>query len=106
MPLDAQTRTKNDTLVEAARINPRVSPHISRVIAKAMAVKGAERIQTVTEFVSALFESRSRQRIEMEKGSTQTIPVYHAPRNRREPPRERTAPQRQERPVKKKKNTW
>ncbi len=105
MPLDAQTRTKNDTLVEAARINPRVSPHISRVIAKAMAVKGAERIQTVTEFVSALFESRSRQRIEMEKGSTQTIPVYHAPRNRREPQRERTAPQRQERPVKKKKNT-
>ena len=38
MPLDAQTRTKNDTLVEAARINPRISPHISRVIAKAMAV--------------------------------------------------------------------
>ena len=105
MPLDAQTRTKNDTLVEAARINPRISPHISRVIAKAMAVRGAERIQTVTEFVSALFEPRSRQRIEMEKGSTQTIPIYHPPRNRREPQRERPVPQRQERPVKKKNNT-
>ena len=84
MPLDAQTRTKNDTMVEPARINPRISPHISRVIAKAMAVRGEERIQTVTELVSALFEQRSRQHIEMEKGSTQTIPVQHIPRSSRE----------------------
>ena len=82
MPLDAQTRTKNDTLVEAAKINPRISPHISRVISRAMAVKGEERIQTVTELVSALFEQRQRQHIEMQKGSTQTIPVQHIPRNR------------------------
>ncbi len=79
MPLDAQTRTKNDTLVEPARINPRISPHISKVIARAMAVKGEERIQTVTELVSALFEQRPRQHIEMEKGATQTIPVQHIP---------------------------
>ncbi|MBQ9870185.1 MAG: protein kinase [Ruminococcus sp.] len=84
MPLDAQTRTKNDTMVEPARINPRISPHISRVIAKAMAVRGEERIQTVTELVSALFEQRPRQHIEMEKGSTQTIPVQHIPRSSRE----------------------
>ena len=82
MPLDAQTRTKNDTLVEPAKINPRISPHISRVISAAMTVKGEDRIQTITEFVSALFEQRSRQHMEMQKGATQTIPVQHIPRER------------------------
>ena len=105
MPLDAQTRTKNDTLVEPARINPRISPHISRVIARAMAVKGEERIQTVTELVSALFEQRPRQHIEMEKGSTQTIPVQHVPRNSRTaPPERRPQQQRPKAPAKKKSN--
>lgn len=104
MPLDAQTRTKNDTLVEPARINPRISPHISRVIARAMAVKGEERIQTVTELVSALFEQRPRQRLEMEKGSTQTIPVQHLPRNNRDRQSETRPQQRQKAPAKKKSN--
>ncbi len=102
MPLDAQTRTKNDTLIEPARINPRISPHISRVIERAMAVKGEERIQTVTELVSALFEQRQRQHIEMEKGATQTIPVQHVPRNSRENNYDRRTPQRPKAPAKKK----
>ena len=105
MPLDAQTRTKNDTMVEPARINPRISPHISRVIAKAMAVKGEERIQTVTELVSALFEQRPRQHIEMEKGSTQTIPVQHLPRNNRDYQSDRRQPQKQGTPAKAKKKS-
>ncbi len=102
MPLDAQTRTKNDTLIEPARINPRISPHISRVIERAMAVKGEERIQTVTELVSALFEQRQRQHIEMEKGATQTIPVQHVPRNSRESNYDRRPQQRPKAPAKKK----
>ena len=105
MPLDAQTRTRNDTLVEAARINPRISPHISRVIANAMAVRGEDRIRTVTEFVSALFEQRSRQHIEMEKGSTQTIPVQHIPRERKNAPVRERPQQRNEKPVRKKNST-
>lgn len=104
MPLDAQTRCKNDTLAEPARINPRISPHISRVIARAMAVKGEDRIQTVTEFVSALFEQRPRQHLEMEKGSTQTIPIQHIPRNNRNAAPERKPVQRPKAPVKKKSN--
>lgn len=94
MPLDAQTRVKNDSLVEPARINPRISPHISRVIQRAMVVKGEDRIQTVTEFVSALFEQRPRPHSEMQKGSTQTIPVQHIPRNSRNVQPERKQPQR------------
>ena len=106
MPLDAQTRTKNDTLVEPARINPRISPHISKVISRAMAVKGEERIQTVTELVSALFEQRPRQHIEMEKGSTQTIPVQHVPRNSRQaPPERRPQQQKPKAPAKAKKKS-
>lgn len=104
MPLDAQTRTKNDTLVEPAKINPRISPHISKVISAAMTVKGEDRIQTITEFVSALFEQRNRQHIEMQKGATQTIPVQHIPRNRTDTNRDRRQEYRPSRPPKKKSN--
>ena len=79
MPLDAHTRTHNDTLVEAARINPRIPIHISRVLAKAMAVKGEERIQTITELVAALFEQHTIH-MEHSKGATQTIPIQHIPK--------------------------
>lgn len=73
MPLDANTRIYNDTMPEAARINPRVPAHVSKVLAKAMRVKGNERIQTITELVSALFEPRHQ--MEHQKGATQTIPI-------------------------------
>lgn len=79
MPLDANTRIHNDTLVEAARVNPGVPRHISRVLSKAMAVRGEERIRTVNELVAALFE---QQPVHMEhpKGATQTVPIQHVPR--------------------------
>ncbi|MGN0601393.1 MAG: PASTA domain-containing protein [Oscillospiraceae bacterium] len=73
MPLDASTRIYNDTMPEAAKVNPRVPYHVSKVLAKAMRVKGSERIQTITELVSALFEPRHQ--MEHQKGATQTIPV-------------------------------
>lgn len=81
MPLDANTRIHNDTLMEASRINPRIPLHISDALAQAMAVRGEERTQTVTELVSGLFEQPSR--IEHPKGSTQTIPIQHIPRDER-----------------------
>lgn len=73
MPLDASTRIYNDTMPEAVKVNPRVPVHVSKVLAKAMRVKGSERIQTITELVSALFEPRHQ--MEHQKGATQTIPV-------------------------------
>lgn len=73
VPLDAHTRIINDTMPEAARVNPRIPAHVSKVLSKAMRVKGNQRIQTITELVSALFEPRNQ--IEHQKGATQTIPV-------------------------------
>ncbi len=81
MPLDANTRIHNDTLMEANRLNPRIPLHISDALAQAMAVRGEERTKTVTELVSGLFEQPSR--IEHPKGSTQTIPIQHIPREER-----------------------
>ncbi len=78
MPLDAYTRTKNDTMVEACRVNPRIPQHISRVLSRSMRVKGEERIQTITELVAALFEQHTTH-MEHPKGSTQTIPIQHVP---------------------------
>lgn len=72
-PLDAHTRINNDTMPEAAKVNPRVPAHVSKVLAKAMRVKGSQRIQSITELVSALFEPHHR--MEHQKGATQTIPV-------------------------------
>ena len=82
MPLDANTRIHNDTMVDADRINPRIPAHISDALAQAMAVRGEERTQTVTELVSGLFEQPSR--MEHSKGSTQTIPIQHIPREERQ----------------------
>ena len=73
VPLDANTRITNDTMPEAVRVNPRVPVHVSKVLAKAMCVKGSDRIQTITKLVSALFEPRNH--MEHQKGATQTIPV-------------------------------
>lgn len=81
MPLDAYTRTRNDTMVEACRVNPRIPQHISRVLARAMRVRGEERIQTITELVAALFEQHTTH-MEHPKGSTQTIPIQHVPKKR------------------------
>lgn len=92
MPLDANTRIHNDTLVDAARINPRIPRYISDTLKKAMAVRGEERIQTITELVSGLFEHNPTH-VEHEKGATQTIPIQHT----------RTQPRKQQTPPPKKK---
>ncbi|MGN1134181.1 MAG: PASTA domain-containing protein [Oscillospiraceae bacterium] len=73
VPLDARTRTTNDTMPPASRINSRVPAHVSEVLAKAMRVRGKDRIQTITELVSQLFSSNHQ--MEHTKGATQTIPV-------------------------------
>ena len=73
MPLDALTRINNDTMPEPARINPQVPPRVSAVLMKGLAVRGEERIQTITELVTALFEQPKY--VEHRKGATQTIPI-------------------------------
>ena len=54
---------------------------LARVLSRAMRVRGEERIQTVSELVTALFEQHTTH-MEHPKGSTQTIPIQHVPRQR------------------------
>ena len=73
MPLDANTRLTNDTLVPASRINPGIPNYVSNVLSHAMAVKGEDRIQTINDFVTQLFDRHYQ--LEHQKGATQTIPI-------------------------------
>lgn len=56
MPVDSVSRLKHDDLCEPCRLNNSVPPHISRVIMDGMNLTGRDRIQTITELVTRLFE--------------------------------------------------
>lgn len=76
VPTEAYRRIGNDDLIEPIQINPDIPADISRIIMKGMAVRSEDRIQTITELVTRLFEQP--QYIAHEKGATQTIPVQKA----------------------------
>lgn len=73
VPPEAHGRTVRETLIDPIRINPRIPVQVSRVIMQGLAVKGENRIQTITELVTKLFEQP--QYVEHYKGATQTIPI-------------------------------
>ena len=73
VPTEAYRRIGNDDLIEPIKINPDIPPEISRIIMRGMAVRSEDRIQSITELVTRLFDQP--QYIEHEKGATQTIPV-------------------------------
>ena len=79
MPLDANTRLTNDTLVPATRVNPGIPIYVSNVLSHAMAVRGEDRIRTINDFVTQLFDNHYQ--LEHHKGATQTIPVQRPERN-------------------------
>ncbi len=56
MPVDSISRMKNDDLCEPSVLNPSVPPHVSKAIMDGMKLSGADRIQTITELVTRLFE--------------------------------------------------
>lgn len=74
VPTEAYRRIGNDDLIEPIKVNPDIPASISRIIMKGMSVKSEDRIQTVTELVTRLFEQQTAY-VEHEKGATQTIPV-------------------------------
>lgn len=93
VPPDANNRMNNDTMIPASRINPHIPRHVSNVLSRAMAIRGADRIQNVTELVSELFENVPQPASHI-KGATQTIPVVK-PRTASDPrEREREAPRK------------
>ena len=56
MPVDSVTRMQHDDLCEPAMLNKSIPPHVSRVIMEGMNLAGRDRIQTITELVTRLFE--------------------------------------------------
>lgn len=56
MPTDSLSRLDHDDLCEPHRLNSRIPAHVSRVIMNGMNLSGRDRIQTITELVTRLFE--------------------------------------------------
>ncbi len=59
MPIDSVTRLRHDNLHEPYILDSRLPPHVSSVIMKGMSLSGRDRIQTITELVTQLFEQPS-----------------------------------------------
>ena len=56
MPTDARDRMKSDDLLPPDQLNGNIPRHVSRVIMDGMNLSGKNRIQTITELVTRLFE--------------------------------------------------
>ncbi len=70
-PPSGLQRKDMDKLVPLWQVNPDVPRHVSDVITKGLSVDYKERIQTITELVTKLFEQPNL--VEHQKGSTQLL---------------------------------
>lgn len=62
MPTDSLRRLQNDDLCEPYVLNGNIPRHVSRVIMDGMNLSGRNRIQTITELVTRLFEQPAEER--------------------------------------------
>ncbi len=74
MPTEAMARVSNESLLEPCKINPHVPANVSKVIMQAMQLSCQQRVQTITDFVTKLFEQPSYMN-KLPMGATQTIPI-------------------------------
>jgi serine/threonine protein kinase len=75
IPNDAMSRMVNDTLIEPAKLNGNIPRNVSKVIMNGLLMNGEMRIQTVTEFVTQLFEQPEYNSVRLSSSSTQTISI-------------------------------
>ncbi len=75
VPADAISRMTNDTLIEPAKLNPSIPRNVSKVIMNGLAMSEELRIQTITEFVTQLFEQPEYNSVRLSSSSTQTIAI-------------------------------
>lgn len=73
MPVDSLSRLKHDDLHEPHDLDSRIPRHVSRVIMEGMNLNGRDRIQTITELVTRLFEQPAEEE-EEELESTTVLP--------------------------------
>ena len=88
MPNEAMARVGNDSLLDPSKINSNIPANVSKVIMQAMTLSCQNRIQTITDFVTKLFEQPNYMN-KLPMGATQTVPIAGAkavkPANRRKP---------------------
>ena len=87
VPPEAHGRTNNDRIIEPIRINQSIPVQVSEVIMQGLAVRGENRIQTVTELVTRLFEQNRF--VEHTKGATQTIQITKPVVKKTAPPKKK-----------------
>ena len=66
MPVDSVSRQKHDDLHEPHMLDSRIPRHVSRVIMEGMNLNGRDRIQTITELVTRLFEQPAEEEEDMD----------------------------------------
>ncbi len=91
-PTEAQTRITNDSLCSPHEINPNISENVSKTIMEGLAVRNDDRIQTVTQLVTKLFEENGEAE-KITRTSTATIAI---PRQISEPKQQHHKPVRRE----------
>ena len=64
MPVDAMRRLKDDELCEPHMLSAKIPRHVSKIIMNGMNLSGCERIQTITELVTKLFEQPTLKTVE------------------------------------------
>lgn len=74
MPTEAMARIGQDSLLEPVKINPHVPANVSKVIMQAMRLSCEQRIKTVTDMVTKLFD-QPEYMTKLPMGATQTIPI-------------------------------
>lgn len=62
MPTSAISRMENDNLIAPCLINPNIPGHVSDVIMNGLNLVSADRIQTITELVTKLFDDKNNSR--------------------------------------------
>lgn len=82
MPTEPMARVGKDSLMEPNKINPHVPVNVSKVIMQAMRLNQNQRIQTVTDFVTKLFEQPE---YITKHSHTQTIPIQVPKRSVKKP---------------------
>lgn len=84
MPVDAMRRLKDDELCEPRMLSAKIPRNVSRIIMDGMNLSGCDRIQTITELVTKLFEQPAP------KNTQNTTAVRHtAPEKSQNKPKEK-----------------
>ncbi|MBP5581580.1 MAG: protein kinase, partial [Ruminococcus sp.] len=70
MPVDSMSRQNHDDLHEPHMLDSRIPRHVSRVIMEGLNLNGRDRIQTITELVTKLFEQPAEDEEPLDNTST------------------------------------